>query len=43
MRLKESLRRVIGRISLENNNEQELGFRLHWDRKANEWLGEINL
>ena len=44
---KEHLRRITGRISLENTTmktvSEQVGFRLHFDRTANEWLAEINL
>jgi len=44
---KEHLRRIIGRISPENTTmktvSEQVGFRLRFDREADEWLAEIAL
>jgi acetyltransferase len=44
---KETLRRITGHISPENTTmkavSEQVGFSLHFDREADEWLAEINL
>jgi acetyltransferase len=44
---KEGLRRITGHISPENTTmktvSKQVGFSLRFDRKANEWLAEIDL
>ena len=44
---KEGLRRITGHISPENTTmktvSEQVGFSLHFDREADEWLAEINL
>jgi hypothetical protein len=44
---KEPLRPITGRISSENTTmktvSEQVAFKLRFDRKANEWLAEINL
>jgi acetyltransferase len=44
---KEALRRITGHISPENTTmktvSEQVGFSLHFDREADEWLAEINL
>jgi acetyltransferase len=44
---KEALRRITGHIAPENTTmktvSEQVGFSLHFDREADEWLAEINL
>jgi hypothetical protein len=44
---KEALRRITGHISPENTTmktvSEQVGFSLHFDREADEWLAEIAL